>query len=175
MAKAAKKKKTIKKSAKVSAKPKAAARSAKPAKKKAAIAKMLTQQGNAYLKLRKNKEALEAFTKAASLDPNPATAYFNLCATQYNIGNVDGALGACSRAIAADPKKADAYFIKGSLLIGESKTDSSGKLIAPPGAAEALKRYLELAPNGAHVNDVKQMLTVIGAKVETTYQKGKGK
>jgi tetratricopeptide (TPR) repeat protein len=145
------------------------------AKKKAGIGKMLTQQGNAYLKLRKNREAVDAYTKAASYDPNPGTAYFNLCATQYNAGNVNGALDACGKAITADPKKADAYFIKGSLLIGESKTDSSGKLIAPPGAAEALKRYLQLAPNGPHVDDVKQMLSVIGANVDTTYKKGKGK
>jgi tetratricopeptide (TPR) repeat protein len=145
------------------------------AKKKAAVGRMLTQQGNAYLKLRKNNEAVDAFSKAASLDPNPATAYFNLCATQYNGGNMAGALDACGKAIAADPNKADAYFIKGSLLIGESKTDSSGKVIAPPGAAEALKRYLELAPNGPHANDVKQMLSFIGSNVETTYKKGKGK
>jgi len=145
------------------------------AKKKAAIGRMLTQQGNAYLKLRKNNEAVDAFTKAASLDPNPGTAYFNLCATQYNTGNVAGALDACGKAIVADPKKADAYFIKGSLLVGEAKSDSSGKLIAPPGAAEALKRYLELAPNGAHADDVKQMLSFIGTKADTTYKKGKAK
>jgi tetratricopeptide (TPR) repeat protein len=144
-----------------------------PARKKAAIGRMLTQEGNAYLKLRKNTEAVDAYTKAASYDPNPGTAYFNLCATQYNTGNVDGALAACDKAIVADPSKADAYFIKGSLLIGESKTDSSGKVTAPPGAAEALKRYLELAPNGAHANDVRQMLSFIGSKVETTYKKGK--
>jgi tetratricopeptide (TPR) repeat protein len=146
-----------------------------PAKKKAAIAKMLTQEGNSYLKLRKNKEAVAAFTKAASLDPNPGVAYFNLCATQYNSGNVEGALAACDKAIAADPSKADAYFIKGSLLVGESKTDSSGKLIAPPGAAEALKKYLELAPDGPHAKDVKDMLAFLGSNVESTYQKGKGK
>jgi tetratricopeptide (TPR) repeat protein len=146
-----------------------------PAKKKAAVGRMLTQEGNAYLKLRKNKEAVDAFTKAASYDPNPGTAYFNLCATQYNSGNLDGALAACDKAIAADPGKADAYFIKGSLLVGESKTDSSGKLTAPPGAAEALRKYLELAPAGAHAKDVKEMLSFIGSKPETTYQKKKSK
>ena len=83
---------------------------------------MLTQQGNAYLKLRKNKEAVDAYTKAASYDPNPATAYWNLCATQYNTGNVDGALDACNKAIVADPGKADAYFIKGVLLVGPPGT-----------------------------------------------------
>jgi len=88
---------------------------------------------------------------------------------------VAGALDACGKAIAADPNKADAYFIKGSLLVGESKTDASGKMIAPPGAAEALKKYLALVPNGAHADDVKQMLSFIGTKPETTYKKGKGK
>jgi tetratricopeptide (TPR) repeat protein len=145
------------------------------AKKKAAIGKMLTQAGNAFLKLRKNKEAVDAFTEAASYDPNPGTAYFNLCATMYNVGDVKGALDACDKAIAADPKKADAYFIKGSVLVGESRTDAGGKVIAPPGAVEALKKYLELAPDGAHAKDVKEMLAFIGTNVETTYKKGKGK
>ncbi len=142
-----------------------------PAKKKAGIAKMLTNEGNAYLKLHKNNEAVAAYTKAASMDPNPATAYFNLCATQYNTGNTEGALGACDKAIAADPTKADAYFIKGSLMIGQSKLDNAGKMQAPPGTAEALNKYLELAPDGPHANDVKQMLEAIGSKVETTYKK----
>jgi tetratricopeptide (TPR) repeat protein len=144
-------------------------------KRKAAIAKMLTQEGNAFLKLRKNAEATDAFTKAASLDPNPGVAYFNLCAVQYNTGNVKAALDACDKAIAADPKKADAYFIKGSLLVGDSRTDPGGKVIAPAGAAPALKKYLELAPDGAHANDVKQMLEFIGSNVESTYKKGKSK
>lgn len=145
-----------------------------PAKKKAGEAKMLTNQGNSYLKLKKNKEAVDVYTKAAALDPNPGVAYFNLCATQYNTGNVEGALDACDKAITADPNKADAYFIKGSLLIAGSKTDPNGKITAPPGTAEALNKYLELAPNGAHAADVKQMLEYIGSKVETTYKK-KGK
>ncbi len=148
--------------------------SSDPAKKKAGEAKMLTNEGNAYLKLHKNAEAVAAYTKAASMDANPGTAYFNLCATQYNTGNVEGALDACDKAIAADPNKADAYFIKGSLLIAGSKQDKDGKITAPPGTAEALNKYLELAPDGGHANDVKQMLGYIGSKIETTYKK-KGK
>lgn len=145
-----------------------------PAKRKVGEAKMLTNQGNAYMKLHKNPEAVAAFTKAASLDPNPGVAFFNLCATQYNTGNVEGALDACDKAIAADPNKADAYFIKGSLLIAGSKTESDGKIVAPPGTAEALNKYLELQPDGPHAADVKQMLAYIGSKLETTYKK-KGK
>ena len=148
---------------------------ADPAKAKAGVAQMLTNEGNAYLKLKKNDQAIAAYTKAASMDPNPGTAYFNICATQYNSGNTQGALAACDKAIAADPARADAYFIKGSLMVGESKLDKDGKLEAPAGASEALNKYLELAPDGPHANDVKAMLQAIGAKVETTYHEKKKK
>jgi tetratricopeptide (TPR) repeat protein len=148
---------------------------ADPAKAKAGIAQMLNSEGNAYLKLKKNDKAIEAFTKSAELDPNPGSAFFNICAVQYNSGNSEGAVAACDKAIAADPNRADAYFIKGSLMMGESKQDKDGKLQAPPGTAEALNKYLELAPDGPHANDVKQMLTFIGAKIETTYKEKKKK
>src|SRR5947209_4307227 len=146
-----------------------------PVKKKGRMAAMLTQEGNSYLKLKKNKEATEAFTKAAEMDPNPGTAYWNLCATQYNTGNSEGALQACDKAIAADPNRADAYFIKGSVLMGNSKQDKEGKLEAPPGTAEAFNKYLELQPDGPHAGDVKQMLAAIGAKIETNYSTKKKK
>jgi tetratricopeptide (TPR) repeat protein len=148
---------------------------ADPAKAKAAVAQMLTSEGNAYLKLKKNPEAIAAFTKAAEMDPNPGNAYFNICATQYNAGNTEGALAACDKALAADPNKADAYFIKGSLMVGESKLDKEGKLQPPPGTSEALNKYLQLAPDGPHANDVKAMLQAMGAKVETTYKEKKKK
>jgi tetratricopeptide (TPR) repeat protein len=148
---------------------------ADPAKAKQAVVQMLTNEGNSYLKLKKNPEAIAVFTKAAEMDPNPGTAYFNLCATQYNTGNVEGALVSCDKAIAADPTKADAYYIKGSLLIGSGKMDKDNKFIAPPGSAEALNKYLELAPDGAHAADVKQMLAFIGSKVETSFGERKKK
>ena len=148
---------------------------ADPAKAKAGVAQMLTNEGNAYLKLKKNDKAIEAYTKAASMDPNPATAYFNICATQYNAGNTEGALAACDKAIAADPNRADAYFIKGSLMVGDSKLDKEGKMQAPAGTSDALNKYLELAPDGPHATDVKAMLQAIGSKVETTYHEKKKK
>ena len=142
---------------------------ADPAKIKTNLAQLYTNEGNAYIKLKKNPEAIAAFTKAAGMDPNPGTAYYNLCATQYNTGNTEGALAACDKAIAADPAKADAYFIKGSLLLGASTMDKQGKLQAPPGTAEALNKYLEIDPSGGHAADVKEMLAAIGAKVTTSY------
>jgi tetratricopeptide (TPR) repeat protein len=150
---------------------------ADPAKAKAALAQMLTNEGNSYIKLKKSKEGVAAFEKAAALDPNPGTAYWNICATQYNSGDMKSASASCDKAIAADPTKADAYFIKGSALIGmsEGKLDSNGHYIALPGTTEALNKYLELAPDGPHAAEVKQMMEMLGAKIETTYHEKKKK
>jgi tetratricopeptide (TPR) repeat protein len=150
---------------------------ADPAKAKAAVGQMLTSEGNAYLKLKKSPEAVAAFAKAAEMDPNPGTAYWNICATQYNTGDMKGASASCDKAIAADPNKADAYFIKGSALIGMSdgKLDAQGHYIALPGTKEALNKYLELAPDGPHAGEVKQMMEMLGAKIETTYKERKKK
>ncbi len=117
-------------------------------------AKLLASQGSAYLKLHKNKEAVVAYAKAASLDPNPGVAYFNLCTTQYDVGDRDGALDSCDKVIALDPNKADAYFIRGSILVADHRDKE---------AAEALKTYLELAPNAPHADEVKEMLKRIGS------------
>jgi tetratricopeptide (TPR) repeat protein len=143
---------------------------AKAASVRSGKAKMLTNLGNAQLKLKRPGEALAAYQAAAVLDPNPGVAYFNLCAILYNTGNVAGALGACEKSIAADPKRADAYFIKGSLLIADSTVGPDKSLQAPPGAVEALRKYLELAPSGPHAADVREMLAAVGAKVTTTYE-----
>ncbi len=94
----------------------------------------------------------------ASADPNAATAWFNLCATAYNTGDTEAALKACDRAIAADPGKADAWFIKGSVLFGMAPLDRAGRMAAPPGTTQTLQKYLEIAPSGAHAGDVKEML-----------------
>jgi len=127
-----------------------------------AIANMHVSIGNAYLKLKKSDAAIAEYTKAAALDPHPATAYFNICAVTYNIGQTGPkAVAACDKAIAADPKKADAYFIKGSMLFGEGKVGANNKFIVPSGAIAALKKYLVLAPNGPHASDVKQMLDAL--------------
>jgi tetratricopeptide (TPR) repeat protein len=128
----------------------------------AAIAQIYTAIGNANLKLKKNDAAIAAYNKAATLSPNPAVPYFNLCATMYNMGQPAAkTAAACDKAIAADPKKADAYFVKGSSLFGEGAVDKSNKFVVPPGAVEALKQYLVLDPDGPHAQDVKQMLDAL--------------
>jgi tetratricopeptide (TPR) repeat protein len=127
-----------------------------------ALAQIYTTIGNANLKLKKNDAAIAAYNKAAALSPNPAVPYFNLCATMFNIGQPAAkTAAACDKAIAADPKKADAYFVKGSALYGEGALNKSNKYVVPPGAVEALKQYLVLAPDGPHAQDVKQMLDAL--------------
>ena len=128
----------------------------------AASTQIYTMLGNANLKLKKNDAAIAAYNKAATLSPNPAVAYFNLCAVMFNMGQPAAKTVAfCDKAIAADPKKADAYFVKGSSLYGEGALDKSNKFVPPPGAVEALKQYLVLAPDGPHVQDVKAMLDAL--------------
>ncbi len=143
------------------------------ARVKGAEGQMLALNGNAYIKLQKNDKAVESFEKAAALDPNPAVAYFNLCATQYNVGQMKAAALACDKAVAADPNKADAYFIKGSALYGDGKLDANNKYVVPPGTAEALNKYLELSPDGPHAADVKAMLEALGVPIVTSYGKKK--
>ncbi len=133
------------------------ARGPEAAKAKAALAGMLVTKGNIFLKQKKVPDAIAAYEKAAPLAPNPATAYFNLCAVQYNEGNMKGAVAACDKAIAADPKKADAYFIKGSVLFADA-TMQNGKIVPSRESLAALRQYLVLAPKGPHADDVKAML-----------------
>ncbi len=126
------------------------------------LGQVLTNEGNAYLKLKNSKQAIECYRRAAemfsAIDPKMgATAWFNICATLYNIGDVDATPAACDKAIAADPTRANAYFVKGSSLFAQGK-DVNGKFVAPPESIVALQKYLELAPDGPHSTDVKQML-----------------
>ena len=137
---------------------------------KKTMALALTSEGNAWLKLKNNKEAIACYERAAQFDPNPATAWFNICATKYNIGDMNGAVVAADKCIALDPTKADAYFIKGSALFGNATVDASGKFVVSAAAIAALKKYLELVPNGAHADDVKQMLDYAVTVVKTTGQ-----
>jgi len=126
-----------------------------------AVGQMLTNSGNAKLKLHDNEGAIALYERAARTDPTPATAYFNLCATEYNMGQMTPAESSCDKAIEFDPKKADAYFIKGSIMIGNAAVAAGGKTTFPPRTEATLRKYLELAPSGSHVEDVKQMLDFV--------------
>ena len=100
-------------------------------------------------------------TAAPAQAGNPAVSSFNSCAMLYDTGKMDAAIAACDQAIALDPGKADAYFIKASALFGNATIGGDGKYEVPPGTVEALNKYLELAPNGGHAPDVHAMLDAL--------------
>ena len=122
------------------------------------MAKVYMGKGNALLKLRQNEKAIEAYNEAAKLAANPSLAYFNICATLYNTGNVPDATVACRKSTQTDPNRADGWFVLGSLLYANATTDAKGNIVIPAEARQALEKYLALAPNGPHAADVKAML-----------------
>ena len=130
------------------------------------------QLGQAYAKMGNAKDSADAYEMAAKAMPaNAAMYYFNEAATLYNAGKLPEAEAAADKAIAADPKKADAYYIKGQALIPQATVDpKTNKIVAPPGCVEAYQTYLELAPDGPHAADVKGILEGIGAQVKSSYK-----
>ena len=141
------------------------------------------QLGQAFGKEGKAKEAADAFDAAAKADPPKAgTYYFNEAATLFNAatanpstpGLMDQAAAAADKAVAADPTKSEAYYIKGQALIQKATVDpKTQKIVAPPECVEAYQKYLEVAPNGPHAEEVKGILQGIGAEVKSTYKAGK--
>jgi tetratricopeptide (TPR) repeat protein len=130
------------------------------------------QLGQTYAKMGNAKDSADAYEMAAKAMPaNASMYYFNEAATLYNAGKLPEAEAAADKAIAADPKKAEAYYIKGQSLIPQATVDpKTQKVVAPPGTVEAYQTYLELAPDGPHAADVKGILEGIGAQVKSTYK-----
>jgi tetratricopeptide (TPR) repeat protein len=119
--------------------------------------------------------AAKAYEHAAQTNPaSAAQYYYNLGAVLTNAGKVDDAIAAFDKCIAADPTKADAYYQKGVNMLSKA-TLKGDKMVAPPGTAEALNKYLELKPTGEYADPAKQLLASIGATVETEYGKKKSK
>jgi tetratricopeptide (TPR) repeat protein len=130
------------------------------------------QLGQTYAKMGNAKDSADAYEMAAKAMPaNASMYYFNEAATLYNAGKLPEAEAAADKAIAADPKKAEAYYIKGQSLIPRATVDpKTNKVVAPPGCVEAYQSYLELAPDGPHAADVKGILEGIGAQVKSSYK-----
>jgi len=124
---------------------------------------------DAYYRAKKIDDAVKTYELAAQTDPpSAAQAYFNIGAVLTNSGKPDEANAAFDKCLAADPNRAEAYYQKGLNLLGKA-TLQGDKTIAPPGTAEAFQKYLELSPTGPNAQSAKDLLTSIGAKVETSY------
>ncbi|HEX7289366.1 MAG TPA: tetratricopeptide repeat protein [Candidatus Angelobacter sp.] len=118
-----------------------------PSRAKTGAGQMFNSLASIYVKQSKMDQAIATYQKAAATDPNPAAAYYNLCALAFNAKKYDDAAAACDKSVAADPGKADAWFFKGAALAKANK----------PGAAEALNKYLQLDANGIHAAEAKTL------------------
>jgi tetratricopeptide (TPR) repeat protein len=139
------------------------------------LASFYNNLGKAEAQNGKTDDAVKAYNQAAQLDPAGAGMYYyNLGAILTNANTKNdaemrkAAAQAFDKAIAADPNRADAYYWKGTNLIGAA-TLQGDKMVAPEGTAEAFQKYLELQPTGPHAEEAKAMLQGLGAAVETSY------
>ena len=125
----------------------------------------------ALVQAKKIPEAQGELTKAAQLDPtNAGKYYYNLGAVLTNANQGEAAADAFQKAIAADPKYAEAYYQYGVYLVSKASFGADGKVTPVPGTVEAFQKYLELAPTGQFSQAAKDMLTTINATVETNYK-----
>ena len=128
--------------------------------------------GEIYARAGKIPEANAAYDAAAKLDPTRGNFYLNNEAVIFSqMGNGDAQAAAADEAIKADPAQPLPYYLKGQGLIQKATVDSTtGKMILPPGCAEAYQKYLELAPTGPYAADVKGILDQANMKIDTTYK-----
>ena len=125
----------------------------------------------ALVQAKKVPEAQAELTKAAQLDPaNAGKYYYNLGAVLTNANQGDAAVEAFQKAIAADPKYAEAYYQYGVSLVSKASYGADGKVTPVPGTVEALQKYLELAPSGQFAQAAKDMLTTLSASVDVSYR-----
>jgi tetratricopeptide (TPR) repeat protein len=110
-------------------------------------------------------EAKQKLAMAIEIDPADAWTYhYNLAALLMNSARLDDAIEEFRKASDAKPDFADAYYYLGSTLAGKATIDAAGKMAAPPGTLEALRKYLSLKPDGSFASTAKELLTALGAK-----------
>jgi tetratricopeptide (TPR) repeat protein len=83
-----------------------------PAAARSGAGRMLTSQGNAYLKLQKQDEAIAALKKATEVDPSSALFSYNLCGVEFNTQKFDDAKSSCSRYLQLEPSGPHAEEVK---------------------------------------------------------------
>jgi tetratricopeptide (TPR) repeat protein len=120
--------------------------------------------GAVYAKLNNVEGAVQAFQKAADLDPQHAGQfYFNMGAVQVDHNQMDAAAQAFKKCVQADPNFAEAYFWEGQALVARAQTLRGGKIVVLPGTVEAFETYLKLSPNAPDAGVARQILQTIAA------------
>lgn len=98
-----------------------------------------------------NRSKYQSLLNAATGTTNAAAPY-NQAANAFNAGHFKEAKQHLMKAIAADASFADSYYLLGLVEMNQ------GSL---PGAKTNFKKYLELAPNGKHAQEVKDALSAL--------------
>ena len=88
-------------------------------------AKDWKDKGNALVKEKKYKEALDCYSKAIEIDPNDPILYSNRSAMHLNLTEFDQALADADKAISLKVDYAKAYLRKGKALEGLNKVDEA--------------------------------------------------
>ena len=119
-------------------------------------AEVLAELNQLYLELGDAEKAQSAMDRlqAAGGQQDPALLY-NMGAAKFNAGEFQAAADYFRRAIAADPKMAEAYLRLGytSLNLGDRAA-----------ALENLKKYLELRPDGPQAETAKGIVQALSAQ-----------
>lgn len=119
---------------------------------------------------KKLDEGQAELSKAATLEPASAGKYYyNLGAVLANTNQNDPAGEAFKKSMATG--YVEAYYQYGLSLIAKATTAPDGKIVAPDGTVQAFQKYLELAPTGPNAQAAKDMLTALGAGIQTNFQK----
>ena len=84
-------------------------------------AKDWKDKGNALVKEKKYKEALDCYTKAIEIDPNDPILYSNRSAMHLNLSEFEQALTDADKAISLKADYAKGYLRKGKALEGLQK------------------------------------------------------
>ena len=84
-------------------------------------AKDWKDKGNALVKEKKYKEALDCYSKAIEIDPNDPILYSNRSLMHINLSEFDQAITDAEKAISIKPEYAKAYLRKGKALEGQQR------------------------------------------------------
>ena len=112
-------------------------------------AKDWKEKGNALVKEKKYKEALECYSKAIEIDPNDPILYSNRSLMHSNLAEFDEALKDAEKAISLKPDYSKAYLRKGKALEGQQKLKE---------ALDTYKLGLEKDKNNAQLLQASQEL-----------------
>lgn len=92
-----------------------------PTAAKQGAGRMLTAQGNIYMKLQKQDEAIASLKKATEIDPSSALYSYNLCGVEFNAQKFDDAKTACNKYLQLEPSGSHADEVKSFLATMPAK------------------------------------------------------